>query len=320
MAIDTSSNTAFIEQQIYSQLILENLHTGLLPDMFFRNVTDFGAGDTLNIPTVGTVTIQDLTENEDPTYNPIDSGRVNLTITENVGDAWYITDEMREDGYNIDALISARAEEGARALKEYHQTSAFQALYDAQTLADPNNVNGFSHRFPATGTNETMTNADLADMSLSFDKGNAPQEGRILIVDPVVATTLERSYQGSYNVDSNPTLQAVLEQGMAQGMQFRMNLFGWNVFVSNLLPDVAAGTDVDGTGAITNAAKANIFMCIADDNCTPLMSAWRRQPSTEVERNSKKRRDEHTLSSRWGFGAQRVDTLGIITTSATHTA
>jgi hypothetical protein len=320
MAITSSSNTAFIEQQIYSQLVLENLHTGLLPDMFFRNVTDFGSGDTLNIPTVGTVTIQDLTENEDPTYNPIDSGRVNLTITENVGDAWYITDEMREDGYNIDALISARAEEGARALKEYHQSSAFQALYDAQTASDPNNVNGFSHRFAATGTSEIITNADLSSMALAFDKANAPAEGRIAIVDPVVATTLEQSYQGTYNVDSNPTLQAVLEQGMAQGMQFRLNLFGWNIFVSNLLPDVAAGTSLNGTDSMTNAGKANIFMCVADDNCTPLMSAWRRQPSTEVERNPKKRRDEHTLSSRWGFGAQRVDTLGVIVTDGTATA
>lgn len=320
MAITSTSNVAFIEQQIYSQMILENLHTGLLPDMFFRNVSDFGAGETLQIPSVGTVTLQDLTENEDPTYNAIDTGRVTLSITENVGDAYYITDEMREDGYNINALISARSEEGARALKEFHQTSAFQTLFDGQIAADPNLVNGFAHRFLASGTNEQMESVDLSTMALAFDKANVPAEGRIAIVDPVVATTLEKSFQGTYNVDSNPVMQALLESGMAQGMQFRMNLFGWNIMTSNLLPDVAAGTSIDGTASVTNAGKANLFLCVADDNCTPLMHAWRRSPSTEVERNSKRRRDEHTMSARWGFGLQRSDTLGVIVTDAAATA
>lgn len=315
-----SSQTGFVENQIYSQLILENLHEGLLPDIYFRNVTDFASGGTLNIPTVGAVTLQDITEDEDPTYNPIDSGTVNLTITEQVGDAWYITDDMREDGYLVDSLLAARADEGSRALKEYFQTTAFQALYDAQTASDPNNVNGFSHRFLASGGNEQMLIGDFNDMGLAFDKANAPAQGRVAIVDPVVATTLEKAYNVNYNVDSNPTLQAILEAGLGEGMQFRMNLAGWNVFTSNLLPDVAAGTNIDGSDSVTGAGKANLFLNIGDDNVTPLMAAWRRMPKTEFERNKDKRRDEFVMSARWGFGAQRTDTLGVVVTDATATA
>jgi hypothetical protein len=39
-------------------------------------------------------------------------------------------------------------------------------------------------------------------------------------------------------------------------------------------------------------------------------------PKVEGERNKDLRRDEFVTSARWGFGTQRVDTLGIYITSA----
>ncbi len=45
----TTNTTAFIEAQQYSQFILMNLHDGLLPGTFYRDVSDFGQGTTLNI-------------------------------------------------------------------------------------------------------------------------------------------------------------------------------------------------------------------------------------------------------------------------------
>ena len=52
----TANTTAFIEAQQYSQFILANLHDGLLPDNWTRDVSDFGSGTTLNIKTVGVAT------------------------------------------------------------------------------------------------------------------------------------------------------------------------------------------------------------------------------------------------------------------------
>jgi len=62
MAHNTANTTAFIESQQYSQFILDNLHDYLLPEGMYRDVTDFGSGTTLNIKTVGTVTLQDAAE------------------------------------------------------------------------------------------------------------------------------------------------------------------------------------------------------------------------------------------------------------------
>lgn len=61
-----------------------NLHDGLLPGNFYRNVSDFGSGTTLRIKTTGTVTIQDGAEEVAFEYTPIDSGEVTMTITDYV--------------------------------------------------------------------------------------------------------------------------------------------------------------------------------------------------------------------------------------------
>lgn len=80
MSQNRSNSTAFIEAEQYSGFILRNLHDGMLPGQWFRNVTDFGSGNTLHIKTVGTVTIQDGAEEVPFDYTPIESGEVQLTI------------------------------------------------------------------------------------------------------------------------------------------------------------------------------------------------------------------------------------------------
>lgn len=78
----TTNTRAFIEAEQYSDFILMNLHDGLLPDTFYRNVTDFGSGDTLHIKTVGSVTIQEAAEDTPLVYSPIETGEVTMQITD----------------------------------------------------------------------------------------------------------------------------------------------------------------------------------------------------------------------------------------------
>lgn len=81
---NTQNSTHFIEAEQYSTFILENLNDGLLPGNFYREVSDFGTGSTLHIKTIGTVTIQETSELTPLTYNPIDTGEVQLSITDYV--------------------------------------------------------------------------------------------------------------------------------------------------------------------------------------------------------------------------------------------
>lgn len=308
----TTNTQAFIEQEIYSDFILSNLHDGLLGEQFYRNVADFGSGETLNIPVIGTVTIQDGAENEAFTYNPIDTGRVQLQINKYKGDAWFVTDEMREDGYNVDALMAARSTESTRAIQENFETDFLAVCNSAQTDANPNTINGFAHRIASAETNNVFSLSQLIAMRLAFDKANAPTNGRVFIADPVVEATLN----GLVNIttDVTPFAENILRNGMSSGMRFVGSLYGFDIILSNRL---AKGNFGDGTTSVTGAV-ANVAMCVADDNCKPIMAAWRKMPRVEGERNKDLGRDEFVVRARWGIGAQRVDTLGIIITSATN--
>ena len=319
MATTSTSNTDFVEANIHSNFVLKTLPDSLLPTVFYRNVSDFTRGTTLDIPTIGTVTIQEVSENVPLDYKAIDSGTVNLTITDYVGNAWYITDKARQDGTNIEMLVQAQSEETTRALAEYFETQAFSVLDAGQTAGAANNINGFSHRFNASGDNDEIEIADFSSMRLSFDKANCPQGGRIAIVDPVVGASLEQKMQSNYSVNRNPTFQGMLETGFVADHRFMFNLFGWDVYTSNRLPtstETLTHWDGSGSSAIT-LGVANLFMCIGGDQITPLMYAQRQAVQSEGERNKDFQRDEFLTTERYGLGVQRTDTLGVIKTHPT---
>lgn len=314
MSITTASNRTFIESEQYSDFILRNMEDGLLPQNFYRDVTDFGSGETLNIKSIGEATLQEVSEDVALTYNPIESGEVQLQITDYPGDAWYITDKMRQDGAQIEALMAARAQEATRAFQEYVETRSLAVLNDAQTDADPNSINGFAHRIASSESDNVAALSHFRSMKLAFDKAEVPYGGRVAFVDPVVADTLYGIFHATGNVDSNPTMQDILEGGFSRDHEFVMNVAGWNIMTSNRLPKGDFG---DGTTTVTNGV-ANIFLNIMDDQSKALMMAWRQMPRVEGERNKDRQRDEFVMTGRMGFGAQRVDTLGVVITSAVN--
>ena len=308
----TSNSQAFIEAEVYSSFILNNLHDGLLPQTFYRNVSDFGSGTTLHIKTVGSVIIQEAAEDTPLVYNPIESGEVSLQITNYIGDAWYVTDDLREDGAMIEQLMSARSVESTRALQETFESRFLSVCNAAQTNANANVINGFAHRIASAETNNVFALKHLIAMRLAFDKANVPDSGRVFICDPVVEATLNGLVTITHDV--SPFGEMILKEGMARGQRFVMQLFGWDIITSNRLP---TGTFSDGTTSVTGGV-ANIFMCVLDDNTKPIMAAWRRMPKVEGERNKDRARDEFVTRCRWGMGPQRVDTLGVLITSASN--
>ncbi len=312
MAQLTTNTSAFIEAEQYSSFILMNLHDGLLGEQFYRNVTDFGSGTTLHIKTIVSVTIQDAAEDVPLIYNPIESGEVQLTITQYKGDAWYVTDDLKEDGAQIDALMAQRSIEGTRAIQEVFETTFLATANNGQTNANPNTINGFPHRIASTETNNVFSLSQLIAMRLAFDKANVPAEGRVFIADPIVEATLNGLVTITHDV--TPFGERILRDGLASGQRFVMQIYGFDIITSNRLP---RGTFSDGTTSVSNAV-ANIAMCVLDDQTKPVMVAWRRMPKTEGERNKDRRRNEFVTTCRYGMGVQRLDTLGVIITSAVN--
>jgi hypothetical protein len=322
----TGNTTAFIEAQQYSQFILNNLQDGLLPENFFRNVSDFPSGTTLNIKVVGAATIQDVEEDKAVTYNPIDSNTVTLAITDYIGDAWYVTDVLRQDGAQIEALMAMRGQESTRAIQEDFESKFLRATgITAQTASSTNSINGFAHRWVADDAADNTYKIglrDFVDMKLAFDKANVPQAGRICLVDPVVEATLNRLASTTISVDRNPAFQAVLQDGFVRDHKFMFNLFGWDIWTSNRLPRLTATETITGPRAVAETAPvgsvANIFMNVLDDSTKPMMGCWRQSPSVEGARNKDLARDEFVTRARFGFGRQRPESLGVVITSASN--
>lgn len=311
--ITTGTNTSFIEAQQYSQFILENMYDGLLPAGFFRDVSDFGNGTTLNIKTIGEANIQEVEEDSALVYSPIETGNVQLSITDYVGDAWYVTDKMRQDGAQIEQLLAARGRSATRAIQENFESRALAVLNAAQTANNANTINNFAHRLKATGPNESLAIADLIKMKLAFDKAEVPYGGRVAFVDPVVSATLSYLFVGAARPDMTNPFVEVLQGGFDRDHTYIMEFMGWHIVSSNRLPTIAASTEFSNAGV----SVANIFMNIADDQTKPLMVAWRQMPKVEGDRNKDKQRDEYVCTARFGMGAQRVDTLGVVLTSST---
>ncbi len=320
----TGNTTAFIEAEQYSQFILQNMHDGLLPGVMYRDVSDFPSGTTLNIKVVGSATIQDVEEDKAVTYNPIDSGTVTLTITDYIGDAWYVTDKLRQDGAQIEQLLAMRGMESTRAIQEDFETKYLKAAgITAQTAANGNQINGFDHRWVADSAADNSYKiglSDFVDMKLSFDKANVPQAGRIALVDPVVEATLNK-LAANFSVDRNAQFQALLEEGFVREHKFMFNLFGWDIWTSNRLARLTAAEAITHNSVADTApvgSVANLFMNVLDDSTKPIMGCWRQSPKVEGDRNKDMARDEFVTRARFGFGRQRPETLGVVLTSATN--
>lgn len=324
---NTVNTPAFINAQAYDTFVLTNLPTFMLPEGMWRDVSMFGSGTTLNVKAIGDVVLQDMDEDQEMQATPIDTNTLTLTITDWPGDTWYITDKLREDGSQVDDLISSRALATTRALAEYHESRFLTVSNLAQTNANVNLVNGRPHRWIAGGSGVTTRRMSLADFiaaKFSFDKANIPAEGRIAIVDPVVEASLN-SLSNLVSVSNNPHFEGIVQGGFARANRFVKNIYGFDVYTSNLLPKKTATEALNASsyGLANTTAQigdvANLFMCVADDNVKPLMHAMRRPVKTETWRVQALERDMYKTTSRFGLGAQRADSLiTIITDSATY--
>lgn len=326
MSQNTTDTLAFIEAEQYSKFILENLPDMMLPEGFVRDVSDFASGTTLNIKSVGSATLQDMEEDVAPTFNPIDTSSVQLTITDWKGDAWSVSDKLREDGAQVEQLQAMRAMEATRALAEARETDFLQAAENAQTQGNVAVINTRPHRWVAGGASATTRVFVLEDfiaMGITFNKANAPQNGRIAVVDPLVEGTFN-GLTNLVNVSNNPRFEGVVTEGFARNHKFLHNVYGWDVYTSNFLPVATAAETLDASAySLANddtvaGDVANIFMCVADDGCKPMMTATRRQPRTEGWRDNENEQDKFKVSTRYGYGAQRTDTLGVIFSHATN--
>lgn len=306
MANNTRNSRAMIDRNIYGALLLRTFHFNFLPRQLWTNVTDFNKGEVYVLRTLGTVAIQDGGEEHAPEYTPIESGQINMIIDNYLKDAYYVTDELREDGSMVEALVAARASESAYAFNEVIESRFLRRAVDAMPNPDPYAIDGEAHKIVVDDTSGDAILNILQQMQLSFDRAGVPAGGRVVIVDPVIAQRINSMVTITSNMTSG-WVTNILSGGFEQDHRYITNLFGWDIITSNRLP---RGTYSDGTTTVDDGVPM-VFMSVLNDQTKPMMMAWRRYPKTEFERNKDLNRDEWVTSCRFGIGFKRSDSLGV---------
>lgn len=303
----TGNTGSLIRSELWQQQLEEILHEQLLGMPMVRQL-DFPDGSAFTMPSIGTALVRDLPEGAEVTFDALDSGEVTITLNAPVVAANSVSRVLMEDSMWASDIMANIPVLQAQAIMERFETDVL-ALANQQFAGtgNANQINGVDHRRVASGTNETMAPADFAFAGYSLKKAKVPKSNLIAIVDPSVAYALETS-TNLVNVSNNPRWEGVIETGITENMRFVKNVYGFDVFESNLLPD--ANETINAV--TTTAGKANIFMSLARESILPFVLAWRRRPVLETDSPLISQETQVATTARWGTGLVRDENLVVI--------
>lgn len=311
----TTVNTEILRRsELWSSQLKEVLQDELEAQRWVQWLTEFPDGDVFTIPSIGEATVRDYAEDTAVQYDALDTGEFQFAITEYISSGTYITKKAKQDGYYMAQLISKFVPYQARAIMEKVETDILAlgaaGASGGQTGSDPNSINGAAHRFVASGTGESISVADFARALYSLKKANVPDTNLVAIVDPSVEYTIN-TLTNLTNVSNNPRWEGVITSGIASGRRFVKNIYGFDVYVSNYLPQ-----DQNETigGVTTTAGVANIFFSAGSNDLLPFMGAWRQLPEVDGEYNKDFQREEYVTTARYGLKVYRPENLVVVLT------
>lgn len=301
----TSNSDHLIRSEIWSSQLKEILEDDLQAMGYVNWMSEFPDGNTFTIPSIGQATVRDYSENDPIVYDAMDTGEFQFTITEYLSSATYITNKNKQDMFYMNQLVSSFVPKQKRAIEEQVESTIF-GLQSQQTAASRNLINSAPHRMVANegGADDLMQVSDFAKAMYSLKKANVPQENMIAIVDPSVEYTIN-TLTNLTNVSNNAQWEGIIGTGMGTGMRFIKNIYGFDVYTSNYLADIASETV--NSDSVTNA-KANLFFSAASD-VLPFIGAWRQMPNVDSEYNKDKQRDEYVTTARYGAKLFRPENL-----------
>lgn len=319
--MNTTNANLLIRTDVWSSQLKDVLQDELMAQGYVDWLSDFPDGNTLHIPSIGTLTTNDYTEDTAIQYTALDTGEFQFTINRYLSSGTYITEKAKQDGFYMDQLVSTFVPKQARAIKEQLEVDIFKegqpktanpAGY--QVAANANLINGAAHRFVGS----TLQNAkqiigvgDFARALYSLKKANVPDTNLIAIVDPSVEYVLN-TLTNLTNVSNNPQWEGIITTGIGSGMRFVKNVYGFDVYTSNRLPlsgqNQTGASETIQTVASTGASVANIFFSAAQD-VLPFKGAWRQMPKVDGEYNKDFQREEYVTTARYGVKIYRPENL-----------
>ncbi len=307
----TANMSQLTRSELWSSELKEILRDEMQAQKYVKMLDGFPDGDTFTIPSIGQLQVDNYEEDTDVLYRPMDTGEFQFTITEYLSSASYITNKAKQDAFYAAQLEAAFVPEQERAIMAHFETTTL-ATPEAGVSANSNEViDSIEHRWAAGGSGAVMTVNDFARARYALKKLNVPDTNLVAIVDPSVEYTIN-TLTNLVSVADNPRWEGIVSSGIATGMKFVKNIYGFDVYTSNYLKDVtdsalptAADANVDFSSV---NGKANLFFSAAS-NVMPFVGAWRQAPKVDFEYNKNKQRDEYVTTARYGVKLYRPENM-----------
>lgn len=304
------------EHLIRSNLWSQQLKTLLMDDLFamrfVKMIENFPDGTQINIPSLGEAETFDFAEGQQVRYSRLDTGNFTFSWDQYKGSAHSISEKFKRDSFYSDQVLSAFVPRQHRALMEAVETRIFERMNSSQTSASTNQVNGADHRWVGSGTNETIALRDFAKARYSLKKANVPLTNLVACVDPSVSYAIETQTNAVNLLSPQPKWGNMVNEGLVTGMNFKFNIFGFDVYESNYLPRLTASETI---GALTSAAGVvNMFFSAAGGDINPVIGGFKQMPTVYSEFNKDRQETEYLTICEYGFKVYRPENLICVVT------
>ena len=305
--------------EVWSNEIKEVLQDALEGQRFVRWLNEFPDGTTFTIPSIGELSARDYQENTPIQYDALDLGEFQFSITEYVSAATYITKAARQDSFIASEIEGSFVPKMTRAimedlelhiLKEGQPKTGNPAGY--QVAGSLNSINGAARRWVGSATvnsKRTLGVEDFARARFALKKSHVPDTNLIAIVDPSVEYVMN-TLTNLTNFSNNARWEGIVESGIASGMTFLVNIYGFDVYVSNRL--ALCGADQSGAQETINSvasgagAVCNLFFSMTP-GILPFIGAWRQMPEVDGSYNKDFQREEYVMTARYGTKIYRPE-------------
>lgn len=305
--MNTLNSGLLIRSEVWSNQLRDILKDELAAQQYVEWI-DFPDGNTLTIPSIGDMDVSDYEEDSAIEYTPLATGEFQFSITQYKSSATYITMKNRQDAMfaaRLEAQFVPKEERAILEAVEMHVLDQGQpGSANGQTANSLNNYNGVAHRWVATNTVNSVRTLGFKDFAMArhaLKRAKLPMTNLVAIVDPSVEFVFN-TLNPTLDVTYNPMWQGIVSEGIATGMRFSRNIFGFDIYTSEYLPTIAAGETINGVASGANAI-ANLFFSATPDH-KPWIGAWRQHPRVDAEFNKDRQREEYVTTARFGAKLQ----------------
>jgi len=311
MAMTTANTTLLTRTDIWSTELKEILRDEMMAQRYVRMLEGFPDGNTFHIPSIGQAQVDNYSEDSAVTYRPLDTGEFTFTVDKYLSSATYMTKKAEQDTFYASELMSRFVPEQERAIMEHFESTTMAAAEAGVSANSAEAIDGIAHRF-AGGNSGVIELADFAYARYALKKANVPDQAMVAIVDPSVEFILNTLTQ-IVGVNNNPMFEGLVRDGIATGMRFVANVYGFDVYTSNYLADAtdSALNERDGSTAqdfSSTNGKVNLFFS-ASPTVNPFVGAWRQMPEVDYEYNKDFQRHEFVTTARYGVKLYRPENM-----------